>query len=446
MLLKTEKPCLSQMYLSRYLKIYPYTEEPGYLLFFSTKRGSKVLVHESTLKSIEEGKVAGSDEETLVSLGFLVPDRDKEKKEMRHLIDAANREAAKFSAIVVMNLDCNLACKYCYEGDMKGRHYMSTKTVDLLIDFIMRNAITEGKHVNIDFYGGEPLLSYNLISNISRTLKSSVEKKGLEYTFSLITNGTLLTGERTEELSSLGLRSAKITIDGPRENHNSSRPFKSGKGSFDIIVTNIKEASPFTEIQLGGIYTRENYHTFPAFLDYLIEEGLDQGKISIVKFDPEVNPKRRTRLTDFRDRSELINEPWIAEASLYLREEILKRGFHTSSIRPSPCMIEIENDIVVHYDGSLYKCPGFIGQEGFEVGDLKRGIRDYSESHNLDLWKREECLDCEYLPLCFGGCRYMKWLRDGAIDGTDCKKQYYDATLETFIKQEIQYGIKTGDD
>jgi uncharacterized protein len=446
MLLKKEKPRLSHMYLSRYLKIYPCSEKPGYLLFFSTKRGSKVLVHESTLKSIEEGNVAGPDEETLTSLGFLVPDRDEEKREMLQVIDAANREAVKFDAIVVMNLDCNLACRYCFEGDMKGRHYMSTEAVSLLIDFIGRNALAEGKHVNIDFYGGEPLLSYNLIRDISKILKSSVEERGLEYTFSLVTNGTLLTAERARELSSLGLRSAKITIDGPRENHNSFRPFKSGDGSFDTIVRNIKEASPFTEIQLGGNYTRENYHTFPSLLDYLLEERLDQGKISIVQFSPVVNPKRGTRLTDCRDRAGLINEPWIAEASLYLREEILKRGFHSPSIRSSLCMVEVENEIVINYDGKLFKCPGFIGQEGLEVGDLKRGVADYRESHRLDLWKREGCLNCEYLPLCFGGCRYMKWLRDGAIDGIDCMKQYYDATLETFIKQEIRYGLKAGND
>ena len=156
------------MHLSRYLKIYPYRKEPGYLLFFSTKRASKVLLPESVMESIEKGVVIESDEYTLSGLGILVPDRDEEKREMLHSIDAMNREATKFGAIVVMNLDCNLACTYCYEDGMKGTHYMSSKTADLLIDFIKRNALEKRKHVHLDFYGGEPLLSVDLIKDISR--------------------------------------------------------------------------------------------------------------------------------------------------------------------------------------------------------------------------------------------------------------------------------------
>ena len=36
----------------------------------------------------------------------------------------------------------------------------------------------------------------------------------------------------------------------------------------------------------------------------------------------------------------------------------------------------------------------------------------------------------------------MKLLQKGKIDDVDCRKPYLDATLETFIKQEIKYGLK----
>ncbi len=104
-------------------------------------------------------------------------------------------------------------------------------------------------------------------------------------------------------------------------------------------------------------------------------------------------------------------------------------------------MMEIQGNIVVDYDGTFYKCPGLIGREWFKVGDLRTGIKDYRESHDLDSWKTDECLNCEYLPLCFGGCRFMKLLKDGNMKGVDCKKPYFDATLETFIKQEIKYKV-----
>lgn len=427
------------MQLSNYIKIYSYREKPDYLLFYSTKRASIILLYESILKSIYEGGLSASDEETLCKLGFLVTDLKEEKEEMLGILDETNKRKKRFNAIVVMNLDCNLACKYCYEGSMKGSHYMSPETAELLIDFIEKNHLAKGKDIHIDFYGGEPLLSFELIKYISKRLKASAEVRGLKYSFNLVTNGTLLTTNRAEEVSSLGIKDARITIDGPGENHDRFRPFKSGKGTFDIIIKNIKEASRFIKIQIGGNFTPENYGDFPRLLDYFLQEGLRPDNFSVIKFDAITRTDRKFALPDFNEGCESINEKWLFEAGIFLRGEILKRGFYTPKIMPSPCMIELQDDIVVNYEGTIYKCPGFIGWEGLEVGDLKRGIRDYRESHRLNIWKKQECLDCEYLPLCFGGCRYMKLIRDGNIDNVDCRKPYLDATLEAYIRQDIKY-------
>ena len=427
------------MHLSKYLKIYPYKEQPDYGLFFSTKKASIIRLDKSTLKSIDDGELSPSDENTLSELGFLVPDADREKKEMLSFFDELNKRN-KLNAMLVMNLDCNLGCKYCYEEGIKGKLYMSAETAERLIDLIERNYLSHGKTVHLDFYGGEPLLSLELIKDISKRLTSSAEEKGLSYTFGLVTNGTLLTGKIAEELAALGLESAKITIDGPQENHDRFRPFKSGSGSFDTVIRNIKETCSVIDFQIGGNYTGETYRDFPNLLDYLLKEGLTPERISMVKFDPVT--KTGGAIADYRGGCESINEPWLFEANIFLREEVMKRGFHTPKIVPSTCMIELNDDIVVNFDGTIYKCPGLIGWKNFEVGDLKTGIRDFKESYNLDVWKKQECLNCEYLPLCFGGCRYMKLLRDGKIDGVDCRKPYLDATLEAFIRQEIKYRLK----
>ena len=423
------------MRLSRYVKIFPYSKDHDYLLFFSTRKASKILLHKSILKSLDRGDISPSDERTLSRLGFLVTDLDEEKKEMLGILDAANRRINKFTAIVVMNLDCNLSCRYCYEGGMKGKFYMSSGTANQLVGFIERFHLNEGRSVEVDFYGGEPLLSPGLIKDISGRLKASAEERGLEFAFNLVTNGTLLTAEKAGELKPLGLKGARITLDGPRENHDFFRPFKSGSGTFDPIIRNIREVCEAVRIQLGGNYTRENYVRFPDLLDYFLAEGLTPDKVRIVKFDPVTKTRGDSALPDFVEGSESISEPWLFEASMFLRGEILKRGYETLRISPSPCMVELRNNIVVHFDGTLYKCPGMIGWKGFETGDLKTGVKDYRTSLDLDIWKNDECLECAYLPVCFGGCRYMRLLRDGKI-GTDCRKPYLDATLETMIKQD----------
>jgi uncharacterized protein len=131
------------------------------------------------------------------------------------------------------------------------------------------------------------------------------------------------------------------------------------------------------------------------------------------------------------------DEEWLCEAIVWLRHEILRRGFSVDKLNMGICMIELDNNMVVNYDGSLYKCPGFMGWPEFRVGTLVGGINDYSKSHNLDVWKNDECLDCAYLPLCFGGCRFMRKLRTGAIDGVDCRRDLLDVTLERIVLQDL---------
>jgi len=429
------------MHLSRYLKIYPCPDQPGKNLLYSTTRSAAVLVNDAILLAASEGTLAEQEQTTLARLGFLVPNADTERKQLLHLFDTANQSQRPFSAVVVLNLDCNLACTYCYEDRFRGRHYMSPETAALLVESVRNNQIEKGRDVMLSFYGGEPLLSSDLIREISLPLQQAAKKQGTSYRFTLVTNGTLLTRTMVEELLPLGLAGAKVTLDGPRELHDQSRPFVSGKGSFDTIVGNVSEVCGLLPLQLGGNFTRDNYRRFPELLDHLLDAGVTPDRVAGVLFAP-VTPKSGERvLGDFDSACTCGYEPWLVEATLFLREETLRRGYAAPKPRVAPCMVELENDLIVNYDGSLYKCPAFIAYDSLRIGSLADGISDYHDSHNLDLWKNEECLECAYLPLCFGGCRLLTLLRNGAIDQVDCRKGYYDSTLERIIRQDLKYQL-----
>jgi uncharacterized protein len=432
------------MRLSRYLKIWPSSEDPDRLLLYSTTRGCAILVPRSLLAAIENGSISPTDEETLARLGFLVTDTAEERLEMLDALTDVNRRNAKFKAQLVLNLDCNLACAYCYEGGMKGRRYMSPATAILLAEFLENDPSARGKGIELIFYGGEPLMSMDLITTISERLQIHAAQRKVGYSFNLVTNGTLLTRRIVRKLIPLGLKGAKVTLDGPRENHDRFRPFVSGKGSFDTIVGNVKDVCDLIKIQVGGNYSRENFHVFPFLLDFLLDEGLTPERITHVQFVPVVRSGGDFPLPEFNEGCASVDEPWLAEASLFLREEILKRGFFTPRVGPSPCMVESDNDIVVNYDGVIFKCPALIGWQEMAVGDLETGIREFAVSHNLGVWKKDKCLDCEYLPLCFGGCRYLKLLLEGRIDDVECRKGYLDATLEAFVRQDLRHRPRKG--
>jgi uncharacterized protein len=201
----------------------------------------------------------------------------------------------------------------------------------------------------------------------------------------------------------------------------------------------LSEVSDLISIGIGGNYTRESYRSFPKLLDTLIAKGLTPERISHVLFSP-VSETLGTHLSpEFSDGCVSVDEPWLLEASVFLREEILRRGFFTPRVAPTICMIELRDNLVVNYDGVLYKCPAFIGCRGLEAGHLESGCNDYGTSHNLDVWKKDQCRECAYLPLCFGGCRFLRLLRTGSIDDVECRRSYFDAVLEKLVLQDIRY-------
>jgi uncharacterized protein len=433
------------MRLSHYLKIWPFEERPGYLLFYSTRKASSVLLRKEVLDSIEKGTLSSSEADTLRKLGLVVDDVAEEKEAMYSFLDTLNKKNSCLNIIVVLNLDCNFDCIYCYEGDMKGKLYMTAETGELLLTFIRSRFTDKMKSINIDFFGGEPLLSKDLIKSISKRVKLFTDSKGATYTFSLVTNGSLFRRDVALELAGLGLRGIKTTLDGPPELHDKCRPFRSGAGSFNAIVKNIKETWDVVKIGIGGNYQPDNYEQFPRLFESLEREGLGPEQIGMVKFDPVMGRRDGDmRPAEFVDGCMSANEPWLTGASVFLREEILKRGYNTLKFLPLPCQIELRDYYVVHFDGTIYKCPAFIGKKEFVIGDLRSGPGDYRATHRLGIWKNGECMECVYLPLCYGGCRYLAYIRNGSIDKVDCKRLYLDATLETMIKQDAKYRRPTG--
>ncbi|KYK31454.1 MAG: hypothetical protein AYK19_03665 [Theionarchaea archaeon DG-70-1] len=144
---------------------------------------------------------------------------------------------------------CNLRCRYCvYSESYPGaRGYNLTdmsedtalKAIDLYFSLLKEGrAYNPYREPSIGFYGGEPLLNFELIKTC---INYVMENYGDDFNpyFVMTTNSTLL----SEEIVTF-LREYKceivLSIDGPREEHDRNRVFPDGKGSFDIIMENVK--------------------------------------------------------------------------------------------------------------------------------------------------------------------------------------------------------------
>ncbi len=132
---------------------------------------------------------------------------------------------------------CNLRCGYCpYSGTYYNRKHNNKKMdFDLaksIIDFYMHHSY-DMPELQIGFYGGEPLIEFDLIERIIQYVNGQAGGKKVRYR--MTTNATLLDKKMLEVLAENDV-ALVISLDGPKEYHDRNRQNVNGKGTFDIIM------------------------------------------------------------------------------------------------------------------------------------------------------------------------------------------------------------------
>ena len=430
------------MQLSSYLKSWPWPDNPEFRLLFSTKSAAIALVPQAMFSRLEQGlEIPAAQAENLAALGLLVADRQAERIATWNMPAELNRLNPALTVAVILGLACNFSCIYCYEGSMKDGRAMDDATAAQLVLFLMELYIKRQKRkLELDFYGGEPLLYPGRIMELAASLKPFIEAQGGRFAFSLVTNGSLLTPALVNKLLPLGLQSIKITVDGPAAVHDQQRPFVGGRPSHALILRNIAACCDLVKISVGGNFTRDNYLEFPKLLDQFLAMGLTPARLSLVKFDPAMQVADAFANHEFRAGCNTSSEPWVAAAFPFLRGEIMRRGFKTPKITPCNCMVDITDAMTVDHDGQRYKCPSLIGHAGYAAGNISQGLSE-AKGCRPQHWRQEEkCRACASLPLCFGGCRYLQLQRNGTMDGVDCQQPFLDRALETLVRQDCGKG------
>ncbi|MBE5856842.1 MAG: radical SAM protein [Lachnospiraceae bacterium] len=155
------------------------------------------------------------------------------------------KEGIKHMCLILTD-DCNFRCKYCIFSDHYkfSKHYsdrkmsfdVAKKAVDYYFDM---NSVswTYNPYLqpSIGFYGGEPLLCWDMIVGVVEYVK----EKAKDCVFSITTNGYLLDKEKI--LYMLNNRfSISISLDGSQGEHDRNRVDRAGKGTFQKVYSNIK--------------------------------------------------------------------------------------------------------------------------------------------------------------------------------------------------------------
>lgn len=218
---------------------YFIQDNDNYLIynFFSNNlikinKGKKKDIELSFHKN-EQPNCLDTDIEILTKQSFLNSSDIKRYNNLRlgKFLNNFNSSYANIS--IAPTQDCNFDCIYCFEEHRKPI-YIKENIKNKIIDFIKN--LSKNKKINIEWYGGEPLLSFDIIKDISYRLI----QENIKFHASIITNGYLLTSEKVSLFKELNISSIQITLDGLSSTHNKRRPLKNKEGTFDQIILNLE--------------------------------------------------------------------------------------------------------------------------------------------------------------------------------------------------------------
>jgi len=214
------------------------TEIVQQLLYNPNKSCSNIEVKEF-LNSLKRGK-------------FILPYNINELAQLKYRFWKSRFNLHTLSLTIAPTLNCNFECIYCYETWYKipKNRTMTKKYQEMLMKFIIFYIKKGVKTIKLNWYGGEPLLAFNTIKNLSQRIIKLCRENSVEYNAGIITNGFLLK-DKFKDLLNLGIRSFQITLDGPPEIHNHYRPLKGGGPTFSTILENIKILAKHEKCHIG---------------------------------------------------------------------------------------------------------------------------------------------------------------------------------------------------
>jgi uncharacterized protein len=311
--------------------------------------------------------------------------------------------------------DCNLRCRYCFAatGNFGGqRTMMSPEIGKKAIDFLIRESGNR-KNLEIDFFGGEPLMNFNTVKEIIDYAVSLQDRYNKNFRFTLTTNAVLLTDEIKDYINR-NIQNIVLSIDG-RESVNDNMRFRvDGKGTYKDIMPRIKDMAQSRNqdnYYVRGTFTRENTD-FSKDVLHLADEGFKQ-----ISVEPVVAAKG----TGFDLREEdlpVLFEEYEKLAYQFVEREKRGEGFNffhfMLDLKQGPCVAKRLSGcgsgheyLSITPEGDIYPCHQFVGIESFKMGNVEEGTvnRGIAKTfRDSNVYTKKECASCWAKFYCSGGC------------------------------------------
>lgn len=333
------------------------------------------------------------------------------------------------SMYLLLTDGCDFCCGYCFEETPVGKKIfkpllmssdIAKAAIDLFAELIQKYGNAEKKKI-IHLYGGEPLLNMGVVEFVISYIREMKTQKKLpdKCDIVIVTNGSQINDAAAKIFFANGI-TVGISLDGPLQINDLYRFSKNGKSAFEIAVNayNLLRKTGVI-VGLSATLTPATVDNFDSVLDFFTNDLKIQDGISfnILHYNPAVP----VDINYFRKAAECIIKAFERFRTMGIYEERMMRkakAFITKSQIFADCSV-VGSQIVISPDGKIGACQDFIKPRTYFKGSvLEKNYDPFKNGLFVDWEKRspffmEQCLDCEAIGICGGGCPASVELKTG---------------------------------
>lgn len=312
--------------------------------------------------------------------------------------------------------ECNLRCSYCYID--KREATMTLPVAQRAIEFAFKNTPPEEK-IDIGFFGGEPLLEFGLIKDITEMIEAhqSFDRERVELT--VVTNGTVFSDQIARFLNQHDIGFC-VSYDGLPDVHDMFRKFPDGAGSSRMVEGTIKRAlETLPSVLVNAVYHPKTFQHLPQTVKYLSSLGLRQIYLNPdfsapwSKKEAEMLPEVYSQIAEqYVDLYMQGNPRFISLIDSKIT--VFLRGGYNPLER---CRMG-EGEFAFTPEGDIYPCERLIGAGGENahcIGNVFTGLKLNkmacgkipTESVN------KECVSCGFKNYCMNWCGCSNYFSSG---------------------------------
>lgn len=324
---------------------------------------------------------------------------------------------------VVLNLThaCNLDCRYCFTKAYPDVDEGKPLAMDFETAARGIERLAPAHYRHIAFFGGEPMLKFDLMQQIVGRFDES------DTTWGMTTNATMIWSQEARWLAEHKF-SAIVSLDGPPAIHNANRPMRVGSNSCAATLrgmTALKDAGMGNRITLRGTF-RGPGQMLPmvetlndlcrhGFAKHVSVEPAARSEGCAVEFTRlRLEREGHIRLeVDWDDWQHTVAAyaalcDWLVEEARAGRRAVVHnlslylRRLTARTPQCSECGAG-RNYYTIAPDGTIHACH----RERSQIGHVDYGIDEAARAEWVEnrYYARPTCAVCPIRHACGGGCR-----------------------------------------